>query len=122
MNIYSKPDATTFYKVELPEIQREFWTPQQKILENEYIATSTAPAGVFRQLVKYDVSSIARSYSIVIDQTRATVIKNMIESTQTSFHMHNGSAAYEVYFTAQLSYIGNKVFVQLQISVIQAVV
>lgn len=122
MNIFSKPDATTFYKVDLPEIQREFWTPQQKILENEYIATSTAPAGIFRQLVKYDVSSISRDYSIVIDQTRAGVLKTMVESSQTSFHIHNGSGFYEVYFTAQFSYVGNKVLVQMQISVIQAVV
>jgi len=120
--ITSIPSATTPYRLELPEIGRDFWIPDQKILENEYIATSTAPAGFFRQLVKYDVSSIKKQYSVILDNTRALILKAMIESTQTSWYCNNGTGTYHVNMIAALAPIGTlKAQATIQISVIEAV-
>lgn len=122
MIIYSVPSAATPYRLELPEIGKDFWIPDQKILENEYIATSTASAGFFRQLVKYDESSIKKQYTVVLDEARALLLQTMIQSTQTSWYCHNGTATYHINLLASLAPIGpTKASATLQISVIEAI-
>lgn len=95
MIIYSKPYATPFYSVNLPEFGNDYWYPRQEIREAETIPTSTANAGVFRQVVKYDVTSIVRPYANVIDTTRAATLLAMKASTQTSFYVNTGGSVYE---------------------------
>lgn len=96
MIIYSKPGAATHYTVNLPQIGRDYWTPAQRINESPTIPTATASAGVFRQIVKFDASSIKKSYSILVSADKATIIQNMINSPQTAFIVNIGTATYDV--------------------------
>lgn len=122
MIIYSVPTATTPYRLDLPEIGKAYWLPDQKILENEYIATSTASAGFFRQLVKYDVSSIKKEFSVILDSIRAAVLYAMLTSSQTSWYCDIGTAKYHVNMIASMEYLGPlKTIARFQISVIEAV-
>lgn len=102
MFIYSLPSATTPYRLHLPEIGRDYWIPGQKLLENEFIATSTSSAGFFRQLIKYDVSSVRRSYRILLDLTRAATLQSMLTSDQTSFYCTTPTGNYEINLTGSI--------------------
>jgi hypothetical protein len=95
MLISSKPTAATTYAVNLPEFGSDYWYARQEIREAATIPTSTANAGVFRQVVKYDVTSIVRSYSNIIDNARAAVLLLMKASTQTSFYVSTGGHVYD---------------------------
>lgn len=122
MIIYSTPSAATPYSLELPEIGRDYFIPDQKVLENEYIATSTASAGFFRQLVKYDISSIKRSYNLLLDLTRATTLQSMVNSIQTSFYCNTLGGVYEVILTAGIVPAGKlRAVANINISVIRQV-
>lgn len=108
MNITSVKTATVQYSLSLPEIGRDYFIPDQKTIENEYISTSTSPAGIFRQIVKYDITSITRKYRVVLDQTRATTLEAMIQSDQTEFYLHVPGAIYRAHFSAGLEPFGPK--------------
>ena len=96
MLIYSTPTAAIQYRFEAPEIGRDWWMMEKKLLEQEYIATSTASAGFFRQIVQYDYTSIKKSYTILIEKTRTAYLQTMLESVQSSFYANIGTATFEV--------------------------
>lgn len=123
MVIYSLPDAATAYSLSLPEISRDYWIPESKLIENEFIATSTASAGWFRQLVKYDVSSIKKSYQLLLDLTRASTLQSMLSDTaQTSFYARTGSTVYEVNLIGTVVPAGKlRALANIEISVISEV-
>ena len=97
MIIYSKPGAATFYKVDLPELLTDYWVPVTEILEAKTIATSTTKAAVFRQVVKYDITSIKKAYNVIVDSARAAVLMAMANNIyQTTFYCNTGTGLYEV--------------------------
>jgi hypothetical protein len=103
MIIYSKESVTTAYRVELPEITRDWWLPKTDVLTAATIATSTTSAAIFRQVVKYDVTSIQKNYSVILDNARAQTLLNMLSDTaQSSFYVHNGTALYECAIVAEI--------------------
>lgn len=123
MIIYSKPGAATFYKAHLPDILADYWIPGQKIMEAETIATSTAKAGFFRQVTKYDVTSIKRQYSAIVDNVTASYLLAMAQSlTQDSWYVSNGSSIYECHLVIDLVPLGrNQTAATINLSVIAQV-
>lgn len=96
MIIYSKPGAATFRQVNLPELGKDYWYARQVVHEAETIPTSTTPAGVFRQVVNFGVSSIVRTYTVVLDRTKTAVLLAMqADSAQTSYYVNIGTAIYD---------------------------
>ncbi len=96
MIIYSKPGATTFRSVHLPEIGRDYWYASPIVIEAQTIPTSTVSAGVFRQVVPQAVSSIVRTYSIVLDKTKTdSLLAMQADTTQTSYYVNIGTAVFE---------------------------
>lgn len=122
MRIYSKPDAATGYNVNLPEFGQDYWYSKQIIREAETIPTSTASAGVFRQVVKYDVTSIVRSYSTIIDTTRAAVLRAMQQSTQTAFYVATGGNVWECALDIECAPLGAKSRVSITFRVLSQIV
>lgn len=122
MRIYSKPAATTAYNVNLPELGQDYWYSKQVIREAETIPTSTANAGVFRQVVKFDVTSIVRSYSTVIDTARSAVLRLMQQSTQTAFYVATGGNVWECSIDIECAPVGAKSRVSLTFRVLSQIV
>jgi hypothetical protein len=101
------PSAPVAYRLDLHEIGRGWWLPEPKILTAEYVPTSTLPAGVLRQVIAYDTSSITRSYSIAaIEKTRADMIAAMMASGQTTWAVDVGTARFECTFVAKMAPLG----------------
>lgn len=122
MIIYSIPGASPAYQLNLPEIGRDYWIPESKLIENEFIATSASSAGFFRQLVKYDVSSIRKSYQLLLDLARAATLEDMLASDQTSFYCRSNSTVYEINLTGSVVPMRKlRSVASIQISVIQEV-
>ena len=119
MIITSAPSASTAYRIDLPEIGRDYFVTNQKVLENEFIATSSSPAGFFRQLVKYDVTSIKRTYRLLFDLARASVFEAMLASNQTSFYVNTLGGIYNCIITGSIVPAGKlRALVTIDISVI----
>lgn len=102
MLIFSKPGAATPYSVNLPELGQDYWYPRQEVREVATVATSTTAASYFRNITKYDVTSIVRSYSTIIDTVRAAVILAMRTSVQTSFYVSTGGKVYDCIVECEL--------------------
>ena len=122
MIITSTPSATVQYRLDLPEVGRDYFIPEQKTLENEYIATSTASAGYFRQIVKYDITSIRRSYSVLLDLVRASTFESMLSSDQTEFYCNTLGGIYSVNLTGSITPVGKlRAMATINISVIEKI-
>lgn len=122
MILSSLPTESVQYKIDLPDIGRDYFVPEQKVLENEFIATSTAPAGYFRQLVKYDLSSVKRQYSAIVSLSQALELAAMAASAQTSYRISTATGLYEAIVTINLAPIGKtKAMVNLGVSIIRQI-
>lgn len=95
MRIYSKQGAAVEYSINLPHIGRDYWVAPQIINEANIIPTSTASAGVFRQIVKFGVSGIKKNYSVIVAAAEAATMRAMQDSTQTSWYVNNGTNIYD---------------------------
>lgn len=99
MRIYSADSwmdltAEVPYDVNLPQISKDFWQPTQEVIEAAYLATTTAQAGMFRQTTKYDISSVKKTYTIVLSEAESTVLTKMNESTQSEWIVDTGNGRY----------------------------
>lgn len=126
MRIYSAPSFSgisgeKFYDINLPDIGRMFWQAPSTIAEAPFLATSTAPAGVYRQLTKYDVSAIKKRFTVVLSAADAATAQAMEESKQTEWRIDIGSAVYNCIATFGLSYASGVILCQIDVSVLEKV-
>jgi hypothetical protein len=121
MQIYSTATASAHYSIALPQIGKDYWTTRQEIAEAKYLPTSTTSAGVFRQITKYDVTSITKSYQVIATETEAAMMLAMHNSTQTEWIVDNGSARYKCSVSFGFGYLSrDKTRVSADIAVIEA--
>lgn len=123
MIIYSKPGSATFRKVHLPELGQDFWYQKPIILEAKTIPTSTAPAGVFRQVINQDVSAISRNYSVLMSKTKAlNLLAMQADTNQTSYYVDTGTAVFDcVVIVDAVPVVSNKAQVKLTFQVMSQV-
>lgn len=126
MRIYSAPSfasiaGETFYSINLPQISKAFWQAPTAIAEAPYLATSTAPAGVYRQLTKYDASAIRKQYRVALTDSEAAIIQAMDASKQTEWYVDIGTAIYNCMIVFALSYESGVPICNMQISVLEQI-
>lgn len=107
MIIRSKSGSATLHRVELPEIGRDWFIPAVQVIESPTIATSTASAAVFKQVIRYGISSVKRSYSIIISETKAIALAAMLAATTSNaLLVTTASGEYEAAVTADIQPLG----------------
>lgn len=105
MIIFSIPSTlpADFHRIDLPELGRDYWTPTHSIVEADTIATSTTPSAKFRQVIIRDISSVARSYELPLENERAEILAEMMNSGQSSWYIDNGQGVYEINMIAEIT-------------------
>lgn len=127
MRIYSAASyvditpAETFRDVNLPQIAKEYWQAPRTIEEARFLPTSTANAGVFRQMTKLDLSGIKKTFSIIVTAAQAAVLQAMDSSEQTEWNVDTGTAVYLCMIQFTLSYDSGQTRADLDISVLEEV-
>lgn len=122
MRIYSVPGtAGTCYDINLDQIGRDYWIAPTRVVEAAYLPTSTANAGVFRQVTKYDVSALSRKFQVVLADAEAVILQAMAASTQTEWYVDNGTGVYRCNVVIDLAFSQGRAVASIAISVIAAI-
>lgn len=126
MRIYSSPSFAgitneVFYSINLQQIKKMFWQAPSSISEAAYLATSTLPAGVYRQLTKYDSSAIKKAYTVVLSDAEAATMAAMEASAQTEWYIDTGAGLYCCMATFMLAYDSGRAVAQIQINVLEKI-
>lgn len=126
MRIYSAPSyasisGETHYSVNLPQIGKMFWQVPTTVAEAAFLATSTEPAGVYRQITKYDVSAIKKVYSVVLPAAEGATMLAMQNSAQTEWHVDTGAGVYNCICVFTPDYNNGRVVATISISVLEQV-
>jgi hypothetical protein len=125
MRIYSADTwsgitGEVFYDINLPQIQREFWLAPRVVEEAAFVPTSTANAGFFRQLTKYDISAIKKRFTIILTTAQSTTLQAMDASEQTEWIVDTGTAKYSCMIVFGFAFTEGQPAATLTISVLEA--
>jgi len=118
---FSNISGETFYSINLPQIGKMFWQAPQTIAEAAYLATPTAPAGVYRQLTRYDASAIKKQYNVVLSASEAATIEAMDASAQSEWLVDTGAGLFNCLVLFVLDYSQGSPICTISISVLEKV-